>query len=422
MGLELLELIRKGLRVKGFLYVTIGNFVNAGLGFLFFFMAARIMHVENYGVLSYNISVGFLGVALTVLGLQTAIITFYPKEKNLEFVKQAATLSFLLDFVALVVVVVAVVLFDAPLLPAALIVFGGTAFSMYIGFTLGRQEYKSYALLITVMRVGQCVFLVLFYLFVAFTSWFMVWLEEAILLAYGIAYLAAGYRYFRLLNFNLSFNEVYARWRFCLPAAVSSVLTASLGSLDKVIIGSLFGMHSLGNYHLAFQFLTALMVIPTSLFSFLLPEKAGGRVRREVEVLGVAVAVLVSLTGIIAVPFFIKVFFPDFEGSISAIQLLSLSVVPASIAYIKLSELYSRERADLVMACHAAMFAVYIAGVVLLGGWLQMAGFALSYTAGQIVLAVISYVFTTSKWERWEAKRRKRREEEGQKGCAPAQI
>jgi len=405
--LELLELIRKGLRVKGFIYVTIGNFANAGLGFLFFFLAARILCVESYGVLSYNVSVGFVGVTFTILGLQTAIVTFYPKEKNLEFVRQAATLSFLLDFAASTVVLAAVVFFDAPLLPAILIIFGGTAFSMSVNFALGRQEYKKYALIMTGMRVGQCALLVLFYLFVAFTGWFLAWLEEVILLAYSIAYLAAGYGYFRLIKFNFSFNEVRAKWRFCLPAAVSSVFTASIGSLDKVVIGALFGMYSLGNYHLAFQFLTALMIVPISLFSFLLPEKSGGKVRKEVEVLGIAAAALVTLAGIIVVPYFIKLVFQSFEESIGAIQVLSLSVVPASIAYIKVSELYSKEKAGLAMVCHAAMFAVYIAGIVLLGGWLQLMGFAAAYTFGQIVLAAASYVFTTSRWEKREAEKRR---------------
>jgi len=411
-SLELLELIKRGLRVKGFVYVTVGNFVNAVSGFLFFFLAARIMGVESYGVLSYNVSVGFVGVALTVLGLQTAIVTFYPKEKNLEFVRQAATLSFLLDFAASMVVLAAVVFFDAPLLPAILIIFGGTAFSMYIGFTLGRQEYKRYAVIMTKMRVVQCALLVLFYLLVAFTGWFLIWLEEIVLLAYSIAYLAAGYGYFRILKFNFSFSEVYAKWRFCLPAAISNMLTAYIGSLDKVVIGALFGMYSLGNYHLAFQFLTALLIIPTSLFSFLLPEKSGGRVRREVEILGIVTAALITLAGIIAVPYLIKLVFPSFEESIHAIQVLSLAVVPASIAFINVSELYSREKAGLVMICYMAMFAVYMVGVISLGSWLQMMGFAASYVIGQVVLALASYVFRTSRWEKWEAERRTKKERE----------
>lgn len=406
--MELLELVRKGLRVKGFIYVTIGNIANGGLGFLFFFMAARILGVEEYGVISYNISAGFLGVTLSVLGLTTAITTFYPKERNMDFVRHAATFTLIADGVYSIVILAAVLFFRAPLLPAILVLFGGTAYNIVISFLLGKQEYKQYAYTILWMRVGQCVAVALFYLFVAFTGWFLLWMKEGVLLVYGVAYLAAGYRYFRFLNFNFSFGEIYAKWRFWLPAAASTIFTASIGSLDKVVIGAFFGMYALGNYHLAFQFLTGLMIIPTSLFSFLLPEKSGGKVRREVEVLGIAAAVLTSVAGIVLVPYVIKIFFPDFEGSIGAIQMLSLSVIPASVAYIKVSELYSKERADTAMLSYAAMFGVYMAGIALLGGWLQALGFAASYVIGQIVLAITAFLFSSNKWEEWEAKRRRK--------------
>ncbi len=405
--MELLELVRKGLRVKGFVYVTVGNFVNAGLGFLFFFLAARMLGVESYGVLSYNISAGFLCITISVFGLPTAIMTFYPKEKNIELVRQAATLSFLLDAVASIVVLATVVFFKAPLLLAVLIIYGGTAFTINIYFALGRQDYKEYALINTAMRVGQLVLLLIIYLFVALTGWFISWLEELVLLGYAMAYLVAGYGYFKLLKFNFAFREIYAKWRFCLSAAVASMLTASIGSLDKVVIGAAFGMHALGNYHLAFQFLTGFMIIPTSLFSFLLPEKSVGKVRREVEVLGIAAATLVTLTGIVVAPYIVRAFFPDFEGSIGALQALSLAVVPASVAYIKVSELYSKERAGLVMVSYIVMFIVYLAGIMLLGGWLQTTGFAVSYTIGQAILAVTSYIFSTERWGRWEVERLK---------------
>ncbi|MBS7287762.1 MAG: oligosaccharide flippase family protein [Candidatus Freyarchaeota archaeon] len=405
--MELLDLVKKGLRVKGFIYVSVGNIANGGLGFLFFFIAARILGVESYGVISYNISAGFLGATLSVLGLTTAITTFYPKEKNIDFVRQSATFTLIADAVYSIVILAAVLFFRAPLLPAILVLFGGTAYNISISFLLGRQEYKQYAYTILWMRVGQCVAVALFYLLVAFTGWFFLQLEEGVLFLYGLAYLAAGYRYFRLLNINFSFGEVYAKWRFWLPASASNIFAASIGNIDKIVIGALFGMSALGNYHLAFQFLMGLMIIPTSLFSFLLPEKSGGKVRREVEVLGIAAAGLTSAAGIILVPYVIKIFFPDFGGSVGVIQMLSLSVIPASVAYIKVSELYSKEKANTAMLSYAAMFVVYIAGIALLGGWLQAMGFAASYVIGQTVQAITAFLFSSNKWAEWEAKRRK---------------
>ncbi|MEX2753146.1 MAG: hypothetical protein Q6366_014935, partial [Candidatus Freyarchaeota archaeon] len=54
-----LTLIRQGLKVKGFIYVTVGNLVNAVLGGLFYLIAARILSVNNYGYITYYLSLGF---------------------------------------------------------------------------------------------------------------------------------------------------------------------------------------------------------------------------------------------------------------------------------------------------------------------------------------------------------------------------
>ncbi|MHA1607320.1 MAG: lipopolysaccharide biosynthesis protein [Candidatus Freyarchaeota archaeon] len=412
-GLEILELIRKGLRVRGFIYVTLGNIANAGLGFLFFFIVARILDVSSYGVISYNVSTGFLGATLAIFGLRTAVITFYPKERNIVLVRQAATFTFLTDAVGIIIILACVLFFNAPLEFAMLILLGSTAFMMATAIALGEQRYGQYARLMIGMRIGQCALLGITYLFIAFTGWFLLWIREIVLLAYSIPYIAAGYRYFKFIRFNFSFSEIYAKWRFCLPAAASSIMTASVGSLDKVIIGALFGMFALGNYHLAFQFLTGFTILPVSLLSFLLPEKSGGAKRREVEILGIAAAALISAAGFLLAPYLIKWFFRGFEGSVSAIQALSLAVVPASVANIRISTLFSEERADLAMASYLAMFGVYLSGIILLGGSMQALGFAISYTIGQAVLAVATVLFSSESWKRWRASRRKNASGEG---------
>jgi O-antigen/teichoic acid export membrane protein len=135
----------------------------------------------------------------------------------------------------------------------------------------------------------------------------------------------------------------------------------------------------LGNYNLAFQFLIVFMVIPGALFAYLLPEKSSGSARREVEVVGLAVAVVITVLGILLAPYVIRWLFPHFEGSIKATRVISLTVVPTSIVSIRGSELLSRGRSGILLVAGTAAMVVHVVGIIFFGLWYQTAGFALAF-------------------------------------------
>ena len=172
---------------------------------------------------------------------------------------------------------------------------------------------------------------------------------------------------------------------------------ASRTQLDKILVGALFGMVFLGNYNLAFQFLMVFMIIPSALFSYLLPEKSGGSARREVEVVGLAVSAVVTVLGVLFAPYVIRWLFPHFEGSIQATQVISLAVLPASLASIKSSELLSRERSGIVLVGGLTALMVDAAGIILFGLWYQTVGFALAFLLSQIAFAIVLYVCSSEK-------------------------
>ena len=75
---SLLDLVKRGIRTKGFVYVTVGNLVNAALGGLFYLLCARILSVTSYGYISYYLALGFFVGSVSILGLSTTVTTFYP--------------------------------------------------------------------------------------------------------------------------------------------------------------------------------------------------------------------------------------------------------------------------------------------------------------------------------------------------------
>ncbi|MEM3526393.1 MAG: polysaccharide biosynthesis C-terminal domain-containing protein, partial [Candidatus Jordarchaeaceae archaeon] len=389
------------------------------------------------GYVSYYLSLGFFTSSFSILGLGSTISTFYPKEEKDALIRESALLTFLLATLVGIVTALIVFFFPAPagsdvysnllvslqllfagnpyfvsVIPIVLgdlqksmqmlvegrfdsafmipLVLGVVFFSMALAQALGRREYKKYAILNFLLRFLEIGLVVVFYFFGARD------LEKLMLVAYTAPLFIVSYDYFKYLfsvnRETFRFSEVRAKIGFTLHTWGMSFAQASRSVLDKIIVGFFFGLLFLGTYNLAFQFLLILLIIPQSLLSYLLPEKAGGSSRREIEILGIIAAVATTVLGLLLAPYFIRWLFPSFSDSIPLTQWLSLAVIPASLASIKTSELLSKEQSKIALEGYAAALAVNIFGILLLGQIFQAVGFAWAFILSQLTLMSILWI------------------------------
>lgn len=420
---SLLDLVKRGIRTKGFIYVTVGNLVNAALGGLFYLLCARILSVTSYGYISYYLALGFFVGSVSILGLSTTVTTFYPKEARDSLVREATLLTFLVGLATGFVASLYVFFFPAPagsntvysfqtslqwlvggvdfvfMLP---LILGIVFYYMTLAVALGLRLYRRFAVIVSVVRVVQLGLVAFFYLFSAFSGYFLGDLEKLMLIAYLAPFFLVSLDYFRSLfsvdRASLRFAEVRAKLTFTLHTWGMNLAQASRTVLDKIIVGLFFGLMFLGTYNLAFQFLLIFLIVPQSLLSYLLPEKAGGSVRREVEVIGLVAAVVITVFGIFLAPYLIRWLFPHFTDSIPATQVISLAVVPASVANIRASALLSEERTKIVLAGYVSALAVDVLGILLLGSSFQAVGFAAAFMLSQVVLAIILVVLPSERF------------------------
>ena len=173
---SLLDLVKRGIRTKGFIYVTVGNLVNAALGGLFYLLCARILSVTSYGYISYYLALGFFVGSVSILGLSTTVTTFYPKEARDSLVREATLLTFLVGLATGFVASLYVFFFPAPagsntvysfqtslqwlvsgvdfvfMLP---LILGIVFYYMTLAVALGRRRYRRFAVIVSVVRVVQ---------------------------------------------------------------------------------------------------------------------------------------------------------------------------------------------------------------------------------------------------------------------------
>ncbi|MBE0447830.1 MAG: oligosaccharide flippase family protein [Actinobacteria bacterium] len=357
----------------GFLHVAIGQAGAVALGAVFWFVMARLLEPGDYGQVNWLLSIAMFASTCCVLGWGKTVVTYYPKEGRDELLGGVVAIV----LVASLAIGIAMGLLVEPLV--GLLIVGLSLFSMTIYSELGRRRYRRYK---WVMIGAKLIALPL-----AMGMYFWLGLL-GVLLGYAIPYLLFGLLSLRYVRRgNPSIMEAKGKAGFALRAFGADITTGSTSLLDKILIGSVFGMAALGLYQLAYQIFAALSVLPMILFSYLLPEKSAGAKTKEVETLGILVSVALAVSVVVLSPIVIPWVFPNFAGSVGLIQIMSLGVVPFTIAATKMSGLYAHEKPGAVLVSYVAALVVGIAGIMTLGKFFGAIGLAASMLLLQTTLA-----------------------------------
>lgn len=369
---KLSNLFLKGLKTRGLIYLTLGNFISAVLGAIFWFILARILIVENYGYINYILSLAALGGAFTVLGLNITIMTYIPKEED--FTHEADLIVFMASLVICILFVF------LRLFYVAVLVVVSPAFKMFLFETLGRKQYKRWMFLSIGYRSGQLLSSLVLYSFLGIAG---------ILIGYILPPLILGVPFFlRVAALKLNFSALKSKLNFSLHAYGINIAMVLVAYFDKILIAWFYGLNILGLYQLGYQFFWVVGILPASLFRYLLPEKASGSSRREVKLVGIFASIFIALGAVIGSPYVILWFFPHFVESLLLTQVMCIAVIPATIVQIESADLFGEENSVIVFKSYILALIVEIASLLLLGKFFDVVGLAISIVLSQTVLAV----------------------------------
>ena len=121
-----------------------------------------------------------------------------------------------------------------------------------------------------------------------------------------------------------------------------------------------------------------MVILPNVFQKYLLPQDSTGVKNKKPKIIVIIFSICISVLGIFIAPTLIENFFPKFIEAADAIKIMSLVVIPSSIALILEAEFLGKEKSGVVLIGTAILVTSLIIGMIVLGSWFGIIGVAWS--------------------------------------------
>lgn len=393
-----------------------GSAVVAALGALTTALYARLLGVEDFGVLTLLISLTTMLTALADLGIGGALMRFVPERLSRgDHLGLAAVVAYALRGKAALVggVVTVAVVMAAPLvglvfghlsdravdlfLIMLIAVAGNAALDFFRYLYYGHREFRKYSMVAIIPAALK----LLLALALALGGWRLdlgaIVAIEIVSAMAGVvaAYVFSPYRSFRWKADDSSLRSEmfdFGKWW-----ALHGVLTVVAARVDVFFLGGLGNARGLGLYGAAVKIAAVLTMISQSFLTALLPEVTADptpdAVERKRRTAWRLVAVFVACLGLVMVlsPLVIRLLFGgEFAESAGLLQLLCVGVMLAVLSYPLQASLFAASRSAAFSVGSglslAAMAGCSIALIPSMGAWGAAIASVASNTAMLLVL------------------------------------
>lgn len=366
-------------KIKEIGIISIGDIIGGALGAIFWFYLASQMEPETYGEIQW-----FLGIAgalsyVALFGSQNTIIIYVAK--NIKIQSTFNFISLVSSFLISLIVILVIPSFYK--IDIGLILIAYVINSLAIGDLLGRKLYSSYSKYVLLQKILTVVLGIGFFHFIGY---------ESIILALAISYVFYLKRLIQnFKEIKIDFSLLKSRIGFITNNYLLLLVSGFHGQVDKILVAPFLGFTILGNYSLALQMLTVMMILSNILFKYFLSEDASGNSNRKLKIFGILCSVIISFLGILLLPTLIPIFFPKFTSTVEIIPIISIFVIPNTVSLIWESKLLSELKSKYVLVGNLISFGVMISGMIILGTMLGIVGIAISLLLNSLVRCSIFY-------------------------------
>ena len=372
---------------KDLLSIGTANLFGSGISGIFWFSLASLINPEEYGQIHYFLAIAGMAQLLSLISTTNALQVYVAKN-----IKIHSTLFFISIIAGIVSSLVVFLFFSRT--DTSLLVLGYIIFELSNGFLLGKKLFSNYAKFFLTQKILTVIF--------GFGLYFTFGVDGIIfglVLSY-VPYIWILVNEFR--NTRIDFSLLKPRKGFLINNYGINISSAVGGQMDKLIIAPILGLELLGNYSLAMQFAVILMLLPTTVFKYLLTQDSSGKNTKNLKKNTIFASVGLTMFGIVILPMIIPILFPNYIDTVIAIQIISVAIIPGTIGIFYDSKLLSIEKSKFLVIGKGIGLFTMISGFVILGPIYGIIGLAVTLVVSSCLQTLV--VIIASKTIRYEEK------------------
>ena len=372
---------------KDLMSIGTANLFGSGISAIFWFSLASLINPEEYGQIHYFLAIAGMAQLLSLISTTNALQVYVAKN-----IKIHSTLFFISIIAGIVSSLVVFLFFSRT--DTSLLVLGYIIFELSNGFLLGKKLFSNYAKFFLTQKILTVIFgLGLYFTFGVDGIIF------GLVLSY-VPYIWILVNEFR--NTRIDFSLLKPRKGFLINNYGINISSAVGGQMDKLIIAPILGLELLGNYSLAMQFLVILLLLPTTVFKYLLTQDSSGKNTKNLKKNTIFASVGLTMFGIVILPMIIPILFPNYIDTVIAIQIISVAIIPGTIGIFYDSKLLSIEKSKFLVIGKCIGLFTMISGFVILGPIYGIIGLAVTLVISSCLQTLV--VIIASKTIRYEEK------------------
>jgi O-antigen/teichoic acid export membrane protein len=346
-------------------------------GMFWFFIASEI-GPENYGEITFLISIAILVSGIALFGSNNTVLVLSAKKIDIH-----ATI-YLITIVANIIgsIIIFALFFN---LGISLVIIAYSMFALVTFDLLGRKWYKSYSKYIIIQKILLVGFGISLYYLIG---------ENGILIGIALSHAHFIFHIIKSIkNSKINFNLIKERKEFFLNNFIISMTGTLTNSVDKLIIAPLLGFIILGNYSLGLQFFSLLSILPIIAMKYLTAQDISKIPNKKLKKIIVLVSIGLAILGSTIGPMVISNIFPKFTEAEDIIRILSWAIIPSTIySTYYLPKFWALEKNRLILFTTITIIVTQLIGIVTLGSLYGVIGIAVSFVISNlcgVIFAVI---------------------------------
>lgn len=356
--------------------IGIADIVSSAVAALFWLYMASVLGPEDYGQLTYLLSIAALASGLSLFGSNHTLLVFSAKKIEIQ------TTIYIISLVAGVISSIVVFLFFWNI-GASFVVLGYIIFGLITADLLGRKLYKKYSKYVLMQKVLLVILGIGLYYVLG---------DVGVLIGIGLSHtplVIEIIRGFKKSKINLEILK--EKKNFIFNNFIVSITGTIRGSLDKLVIVPLLGFEVVGNYSLGLQFFAIISLLPSIVLKYLIPQDSTGIENKKLKKVVVFVSIGFAILGTILGPAVISTIFPKFSTAEDIIRVISWAIIPVTINQVFFySKFWARELNQKIVISSLTMGIIQVSGIVLLGPIYGAIGIAFAYLITTICGATCS--------------------------------